>query len=280
MTQETSDLGESPLWHQAEGVFYWVDINASKVFRLEPSSGAVEVVHSGEMVTALGEVAGGLLMVSSERISIFRDGNVEPLAPLSLSDSVRTNDGKLDPEGRLWFGTMDLAERRPIAELFRLDGDEAVVVQDGVIISNGQGWSPGGEFFYHIDSVRRLLYRYEYDLGTGLARNREVLVDMTDNSGFPDGMAVDVDGNLWVAMYSGARIDVFDPGGNRVHVEPLEVRRPTSLAFGGDSLSDLYVTTAINGLDPALVEAQPLTGHVLRFSPGTTGLPQSVFPAL
>jgi sugar lactone lactonase YvrE len=101
---------------------------------------------------------------------------------------------------------------------------------------------------------------------------------MTGNTGFPDGLTVDVDGNVWVAMYSGSRIDVFDPAGNTVHSEPLEVRRPTSVAFGGEGLTDLYVTTAINGLDPVEVEAQPLTGHVLRFSPGTTGLPQGVFP--
>jgi sugar lactone lactonase YvrE len=173
---------------------------------------------------------------------------------------------------------MDLGERNPIAGLFRLVGDQALAVADGVILSNGLGWSPDGEAFYHVDSVRRFLYRYDYDLDTGLVRNREVLVDMTGNTGFPDGLTVDVDGNVWVAMYSGSRIDVFDPAGNTVHSEPLEVRRPTSVAFGGEGLTDLYVTTAINGLDPVEVEAQPLTGHVLRFSPGTTGLPQGVFP--
>ena len=279
VTQERSDLGESPLWHQAEGAFYWVDINAGIVFRLDPGSGSVDVVHSGEMVTALGEVdGGGLLMVSSERISILGDGSVTTITPLSLGDAVRTNDGKLDPRGRLWFGTMDLGERHPIAELFLLEGDQVVAVEDGVILSNGLGWSPTGELFYHVDSVRRLLYRYDYDLDTGLARNREVLVDMSGGTGFPDGMTVDVEGNLWVAMYSGSRIDVFDPAGGLVHVESLEVRRPTSLAFGGDTLTDLYVTTAINGLDPAEVDAQPLTGHVLRFRPGTTGLRQGVLP--
>ena len=279
VTQDRSDLGESPLWHQAEGAFYWVDINGSKVFHLDPRSGGVEVVHSGEMVTALGEVhGGGLLMVSNERISCLRDGSVTTITPLSLTDAVRTNDGKLDPMGRLWFGTMDLERRDPIAELFRLDGDQVVPVEDGVILSNGLGWSPSAEAFYHIDSARRLLYRYDYDLENGLARNREVLVDMRNATGFPDGMAVDVDGNLWVAMYRGSRIDVFDPTGNLVHVEPLDAPRPTSLAFGGDTLSDLYVTTAIDGMDPADVEAQPYTGHVLRLNPGASGLAQGVFP--
>jgi sugar lactone lactonase YvrE len=224
----------------ADRVFHWVDIVGRSVFCYDPVTGETTTIASGEMVTALSETsAGGLLFVTPKALLAWSDGNLTRLAPLSLSERVRTNDGKCDPAGRLWFGTMDHETREPIAELFVYDGDRIHPVQDGIILSNGLGWSPDREIMYHVDSIRRHVYAYRYDQETGAVVDRRVLADMGDLEGVPDGLAVDVDGNLWVAIYDGWCVRVVDPHGDVEHEESLEVQKPTSVAFGGPGLSDL-----------------------------------------
>src|SRR5918994_6596743 len=143
LTEQRAVLGESPLWHRSEAMFYWVDIATELVFSYDPQSGRAEVEHRGLMVTALCETeGGGLIMVTSRGLFSLRDGGVDRLVALELSDEVRTNDGKADPRGRVWFGTMDLEATRPVGELFVFDGQELRRVQDQVILSNGLGWSP------------------------------------------------------------------------------------------------------------------------------------------
>ena len=269
---DRATLGESPLWHRGEGRFYWVDIVGERVFRL--IDGVPEVVHTGLMVTALSERAdGGLVMVSGDGLLTWTEGEVTELTGLDLPREVRPNDGKCDPEGRLWFGTMDLETTNPIGGLFTYDRHSVRLVESGIVLSNGLGWSPDGDVFYHTDSIRRHIYRYDYDLGSGSATNRTLLVDFGDVVEAPDGHAVDVDGNLWVAMYDGWRLQVISPTGETVHIEPLDVQKPTSVAFAGDGLAQLYVTTASQDLDPEELERQPHAGRLLHFDPGTRGLP-------
>jgi sugar lactone lactonase YvrE len=280
LTMQRSVLGESPLWHRAEGVFYWVDIVGNEVLRHDSHAESNEVVYTGEKVTALSELeGGGLVMVSSRGLFTWRDGEIDMLASLSFSTEVRTNDGKCDPFGRVWFGTMDLEARRPLGELFVYDGRDVRLVQDQVILSNGLGWNPQTDTQYYVDTTRRLLYRYDYDAETGAIANRRILVDMTGSTGVPDGLAVDIDGNIWVAMWDGWCIDVFDSNGQHLHKESLGVQRPTSVAFGGPGLSQLYVTTATEGLDAAELEERPHDGKLLRVDPGIRGLPVGVFSA-
>jgi sugar lactone lactonase YvrE len=280
LTTKRAVLGESPLWHRAQGVFYWVDILGNEVLAYDPHAESNEVVYRGEKVTALSELkGGGLVMVTPRGLYTWQDGEVDTLAPLSLSKEVRTNDGKCDPFGRVWFGTMDLEARRPLGELFVFDGRDVRLAQDQVILSNGLGWSPQIDTFYHADTTRRLIYRYDYDGESGAIANREVFVDLNGSTAVPDGLAVDVDGNIWVAMWNGWCINVFDSTGRHIHKESLAVQRPTSVAFGGPGLSELYVTTATEGFDPAELEERPHDGKLLRFDPGTTGLPIGVFSA-
>jgi sugar lactone lactonase YvrE len=210
-------LGESPLWHGGEGRFYWVDIVGERVLRLV--EGVPAVVHSGLMVTAMCERAGGgLTIVSGDGLFTWIDGEVTKLTGLDLPGGVRPNDGKCDAEGRLWFGTMDLETSDPIGALFTFDGMSVKLVESGIVLSNGLGWSPDGDVFYHTDSIRRHIYRYDYDMASGSATNRTLLVDFGDVAEVPDGLAVDVDGNLWVAMYDGWRLQVLSPTGQTVKV--------------------------------------------------------------
>jgi sugar lactone lactonase YvrE len=278
LTEQRAVLGESPLWHRSGAIFYWVDIATELVFSYDPQTGRTGVEHRGLEVTALSEAeGGGLVMVTSRGLFSLRDGQVDRLVPLELSDEVRTNDGKADPRGRVWFGTMDLEASRPVGELFAFDSGKLRRVQDQVILSNGLGWSPNADTLYHIDTTRRLIYRHGYDIDTGGVSDREVFVDLTGSSEVPDGLAVDTDGNLWVAMWDGWRIDVFNNKGKNVHRESLPVQRPTSVAFGGSGLSELYVTTATEGLEPAEIEDHPHAGKLLRLDPGVSGLPIGVF---
>ena len=271
-----ASLGESPLWHRGEGRFYWVDIIGETTFRLV--DGSPEMVLGGVMVTALAESAGGgLILVTADGLLSWQDGETSQLTGLDLSEAVRPNDGKCDPEGRLWFGTMDLETTEPIGELFRYDGNSVQVVESGIILSNGLGWSPDGTEFYHTDSIRRQIYRYDYDLASGVAANRRVLVDLGDVIEVPDGLAVDVDGNLWVAMYDGWRLQVFDSTGRTVHIENLDVQKPTSVTFVDEGLTGIRVTTASQDLDPDELDRQPNAGRLLYVDPGTRGAPVACF---
>jgi sugar lactone lactonase YvrE len=279
LTSERAGLGESPLWHRDEQSFYWVDINADRVLRLSPDSGSAEIVFEGIKVSALAETTdGGLLFVTSRALLAWNDGKVQQVAPVSVADGTRTNDGKCDPGGRMWFGSMDLRTRDPIGSLYVFDGRTVESVEEGITLSNGLGWSADLTTMYHVDTIAANLYRYRYAQSTGTVADREVLVDFTGFEGWPDGLAVDVDGNIWVAMYDGWCVNVFDSSGVRVHVETLDVQRPTSVAFGGPDLSQLFVTTASQELGDEAMRAQPDAGMVLRLEPGTSGLPVGVFP--
>lgn len=273
-------LGESPLWHEVEQVFYWVDILRHRVFRYDAVSGRVQVVHEGRMVTALSEdEGGGLVLVTPEAILSYRHGVTSPMASLDFDDRVRTNDGKTDPGGRLWFGTMDYRLRDPIGVLCVYDGMSVRTVEEGIVLSNGIGWSPDRDVMYHIDTIRRQIYVYRYDDESGEVGDRRVLADLSDRRGFPDGLAVDVDGNLWVAFYDGWCLRVIDPSGHVVDEVRLGVQKPTSVAFAGPDRDQLYVTTAAQDLNQDELLEQPEAGRLLRFAPGTTGLAPGVFSA-
>ena len=273
----TATLGESPLWHRELGLFLWVDIVEEMTYAFDPATGETRTFISGRPVTALAEAGDDqIVMVTSDGILVGDPAMPTMRADLDLPDTVRANDGKCDPSGRLWFGTMDRGGRRPLGELMCLDGSVRSVFH-GVTISNGLGWSPDGEVFYHIDSVPGMVYRHHYDPATGSATGREILVDLSSDPASPDGMAVDAEGNLWVAMWDGGAINVYDPDGHVVHVEELPVARPTSIAFGGPDLGDVYVTSASIELTDEDRRRQPYAGRVFRLRPGVTGLPLGRF---
>ena len=272
-SEYVSMLGEGPLWHTEERALYWVDILGRRVFRLDPAIGETVVVVDDRMVTALAENEdGGLTLVANENLLTLSGGSLTEMVPVETSDLVRTNDGKVGPDGRFWFGTMDWEATDPLGALMVFDG-EIRQVFDGVTISNGLGWSPDGDVFYHIDTIPGLIYQHRYDGVTGRASDRTVLVDLTDTPAGPDGMAVDVDGNLWVAMWDGWGIYVFDSTGRKIDEVKVPVQRPSSVAFGGPDLSDLYVTSATIDLTTAELASQPDAGKLLVTDPGTHGLP-------
>jgi sugar lactone lactonase YvrE len=189
---------------------------------------------------------------------------------------MRLNDGKCDAKGRFWVGSM--SDEPNAASLYRCDPDGQVrVMETGLTISNGIGWSPDGNTFYLTDSPKKVIYAYDFDLTGGRLSERRVLVDLGDESVEPDGLTVDIDGRLWSALWNGWAVACFDAAGRELERIRLPVQRPTSPTFGGDTLADLYVTSASVGLSQREIERGHLAGDLFRVSTRAAGLPEHSF---
>ena len=191
-------------------------------------------------------------------------------------EGIRFNDAGVDPAGRVWVGSMHVDEAEPLGELYRLDaGGVLTTVVKGVTISNGLGWSPDGSRMYYVDSPMRRIDVFDYDSATSEAFQRRVFADLSAHDGVPDGLTVDADGYVWVAVWGGGVLRRFAPDGTQDAVIDVPVSRPTSCAFGGPGMSDLYVTSARQGLTEEELRAEPLAGRLLRLRPGAVGLPST-----
>jgi sugar lactone lactonase YvrE len=188
------------------------------------------------------------------------------------------NDGKCDPAGRFWAGTMALDERPRAGALYRLDPDHSVTkILDGVTVSNGLGWNVSHDVMYFIDSPRQGVDAFDYDRETGNVRNRRRLVDIPKEAGLPDGMAVDAEGYIWVALAFGGAVRRYSPTGELDRVVTLPVSFVTSCAFGGRDLMEMYITSGRLTLTEEQLREQPHAGGLFRYRPGVAGLPPSEY---
>jgi sugar lactone lactonase YvrE len=268
-----AELGEGPTWDAAAGRLIWVDILSSRVHTYDPASGRRTVRTTEQHVGAATPRAGGGLVLN------LRDGVglVDPDGTFRWlhHDPVpgrRGNDAAVASDGSLWAGTMRYDEARGGGTLTRLTGDgTAEVVLPDATVSNGTGWSPDGRLMYYVDSPTRRIDVFDVD--DGRATGRRPLARIEEGAGFPDGLTVDADGCVWVALWDGAAIRRYTPTGTLDRVLPLPVPRPTACAFGGPGLTDLYITTARTGLRTP----HPLSGSVLAVRDAGRGLPQPAF---
>lgn len=192
----------------------------------------------------------------------------------------RFNDGKCDPAGRFWVGTMALSEQAAEGSLYMIEKDFSCSVKiKGVTISNGMAWSPDHRTFYYIDTPTSEVVAYDYDLGTGRISNRRSVITIPKEEGFPDGMTIDRDGMLWVAHWDGWQVSRWDPGsGKKLASIALPAARITSCTFGGPGLRDLYITSASIGLSDEQREEQPLAGALFVIpNCGYQGLETHIF---
>ncbi len=189
---------------------------------------------------------------------------------------LRFNDGKVDPWGRLVVGTMEWAEEHPAGCLLMLAGDGTVTtLLEGSIISNGLAWAPDGRTLYYIDTALRRVDAFDVDPDSGALSNRRVVAKV---DGGPDGMAIDDDGNLWVAVWGGRRVEVIEPlTGRQIAVVQVPTTNVSSVAFGGPSLDQVYITTARKGLSPATLSEELHAGDIFVVEPGVTGPPANRF---
>lgn len=268
-------LGEGPCWDAGTATMLWVDIPAGAIHRTTPDTGATTTLRHEPPVSMVLPTARGLVVALRTSIALLgRDGTETVLGSIRVDDEIRCNDGKCDPAGRLWIGTMHTARRPRTARLYRLDpGGVLTKVLDGVTVSNGIGWSPDGHTLYYVDTPTLGIDRFDHDPATGAITGRRRFADLADSGGRPDGLTVDAAGCVWVALFAGGALRRYTPAGELDTVVPLPVSHPTSCAFGGTGLTDLYVTTASAPLSPADLAEQPLAGRLLRLRPPVAGLP-------
>lgn len=275
-----ADLGEGPVWDSRTGELIWVDIIAAVVHRFEPASGVDRALTVGQPVgAACPRASGGYVLALRDGIALFGDdGELTFIAGIEADVGAnRFNDAKCDPAGRLWAGTVRF-DGQPGGALYRIDPDHrATRVVPGLGLSNGIGWSPDGTAMYLIDTLAGGLDVFEFDAGTGSLDGRRRLVTFPAGQGLPDGMTVDSEGFLWVAIYGGGVVRRYEPGGEPALEIEIPASQPTSCAFGGPDLGDLYITSATQFLSPDRLAREPSAGGLFRCRPGTVGLPAVAF---
>ncbi|MFF8378316.1 SMP-30/gluconolactonase/LRE family protein [Streptomyces sp. NPDC015661] len=283
-------LTEGPVWDTRRQELLWVDIPEGLVHRaaLSPGEEPPELAHLGTLRfdravgAALPCASGALLAAAGTSFLHLADGRpvaeaVELAAPALPDDGIprRMNDAAVDPAGRLLAGTMAYDESPGAGALYRLDRDGLVTLVDSVTISNGLGWSPDGTRLYYADSPTGRVDVFAYDPETGTPSDRRPFAVL--DRGVPDGLAVDSEGRVWVAVWGGGEVLAFAPDGSlhaRVEVPASHV---TSCAFAGPGLDVLVITTASVGLDEARLRAEPDAGRLFVCRPGATGLPTTPY---
>ncbi|GIH22207.1 hypothetical protein Aph01nite_05170 [Acrocarpospora phusangensis] len=275
----TCELGESALWDGRR--FHWVDITGRRVYAKDWPDGPTLTLETPETVGSVALRAGGGLVAALRHSLASCDidrGVVTVIKEIENLPGNRLNDGAVDPSGRFWVGSMDLAESESTGSFYRVDADLAVTrAFNGIICSNGPAWSPDGRTMYHVDSTRRLIRAYETDPATGELGPPRFFASDEGDPWYPDGVTVDADGFIWNCKWDGSRIVRYAPDGTIDRVVEVPVRRPTRCAFVGPDLTTMAVTTASIGLDAAALAEAPLSGQVLLLDPGARGLPAPEF---
>jgi sugar lactone lactonase YvrE len=273
-------LAESPIWDAGTRSLLWVDIMAGDVHRLDPATGQDLVTHVDVPVGAVAARRGGGLILAAGVGFATLDEQAGTLGWLwAGGDGDRMNDGKCDPAGRFLAGTLTYARDPGACGLYRLEaGGQVSTLLDGVTLSNGLGWSPAGDLMYFADTPLERVDVLDYDLATGEVAGRRPFVDLHDVPGRPDGLTVDQDGAVWIAMARGGAVRRYTADGRLDLVIEFPVRLVTSVTFGGDGLGDLYVTTSREHLSETDLAGQPLAGSVfLVAGTGARGLPANTY---
>jgi sugar lactone lactonase YvrE len=280
-----SVLGESPLWYPSEQVLYWCDIPGHALNRFDPKSGEyARWPFSTDVSCCAPLMEGGLLLALRSGLVRFdpSSGAAHPLADAPYDTAVlRFNDGKADPQGRLWVGTIH-EPREPKAALYRFAGGELERIAGDVTVSNGLAWSPDARTMYWSDTKAHAVYAFDFDSAAGSISRRRVFAqfapkapdqDLRTYGGRPDGAAVDMQGHYWCAMFEGARLLRLAPDGTVEREVRLPVRCPTMPCFGGADLKTLYITTAREKRPAEELAREPLAGCVLQMRVDVPGLP-------
>jgi sugar lactone lactonase YvrE len=270
-------LGEGPIWDARTQTLYCLDILNKRIY-----AGADLFTEQDEFIGCIApRKSGGLVL--TKRFSFWTFESVSArsnlIAPLTDEPANnRFNDGKCDPCGRFLAGTMDMNEKDPTGSLYSFDGKAITKILGPVTISNGMAWSPDHKTFYYIDTPTRIVRAFDYDLETGTIANPRKAVHVPEALGWPDGMTSDTQGNLWVAMWGGAKMTKWNPNtGELLEQIPVPAKNVSSCVFGGKNMNELYITSARKGLDEAVLKQYPLTGGVFRLETNVEGMPTFEF---
>jgi sugar lactone lactonase YvrE len=272
--RERAEVGEGPVWDVRTCRLVWVDILGRRIHATDPRTGATESfevpLHVGAVVP---RAAGGYVAALQDGFWVVGDGPARRITAVpEARPGLRFNDGKCDPAGRFWAGTMAYDEAPGAAALYRLDASgRADRVLDGATISNGLDWSGDGRTMYYIDSPTQRIDALTFDMATGAIGGRLTVVRIPDELGTPDGMTVDAEGGLWVALWGGGVVHRYVDGRLDREIR-LPASRVTSCAFGDEDLGTLFITSAREGLSDDDLRDQPLAGALFRVRTGVRGV--------
>ena len=270
-------LGEGPHW--CDGALYWVDILAKKIYSWDESVG-VKTLYSGEK-TPSAIVCHGVndfLVTFEDGFYSLIDGVLSKLiGPQDVVEGLRFNDGKCDDAGRFWAGTMDMAEQEAKGALYVLrENKQLKKILEGVTVSNGLCWDAGMESFYFVDSPTKRIMEYKLDSEKLELSEPRLVYEVTEEDVYPDGMSIDLEGNLWLALWNGFGVVCIDPNTGEV-IQKIDVpcKKVTSCCWGGPVFTELYITTASKDMSEADWREYPDSGKVFKCEPGVVGKPEN-----
>ncbi len=276
------ELGEGVVWDDANRRILSVDIMRGRVHLFDPATGVRRTIEVGQPVgTVVPRRRGGLMVAVRDGFAELDPdtGALRFVAHVELDKpGQRMNDGACDAAGRFWAGTMCMQERPGLGSLYRLDPDGSThTMLTGVGISNGIDWSLDGSRMYYVDSLAQRIDAFDFDAAAGSIANRRTFAAIDPADGTPDGLTVDAEGVVWLALWGGSCVHRYLPDGTLDGILPLPVTHPTTCAFGGPALDELYITSAIIKLSDEERRRQPLGGAVLRCRPGVAGRASHAF---
>jgi len=278
-----AELGEGPRWHGGEGRLYWVDIHRNELHRFDPASGRDEMRRLAQPVGCFAFRRGsGLVLAMKDGLALLDDWTGEPVPfgdqPFAGKPDLRCNDGRTDPAGRFWVGSVNTAKSARDAALYRVGADGIwTLLENEMLTCNGAAFDAGGTAFRHADTPSHAVRGYDVDPTTGDLSNRRIIHQFIQGAGRPDGGSFDAEGCYWSALFDGGRVVRLSPEGEILQTIALPVSRPTMIAFGGADLRTAYVTSARAGLPEEALAKQPHAGAILAFRVDAPGLPETPF---
>jgi L-arabinonolactonase len=275
-------LGEGIVWSPRHRQVQWTDIHGKVFWTFDPETQATRSIALPERLACFAPLDGARILAGFASGLAYFDlvsGDRDAIAAIEADQPTsRLNDGKLDRQGRLVFGTMDESEpAKPIGRVWSFDGAPPRILFEGVRISNSIAFSPDGRCMYFADTPQRVIWRYDYDIENGSLGNRRVFVEVASDHGFPDGSTVDEEGCLWNAEWGGGRVTRYTPSGRVDRTIALPCSQITCCAFGGQDLTTLYVTSARGGLDEKRLAGEPEAGAIFAIDVGVAGLADAAF---
>ncbi len=267
ITHYQCQLGEGPVWDARRQEICWIDIIKGEIhqYNLAKETHRLYAVH--EMIGCFALCPNGDFIIATQSgigfLSRTTGAITKLVDPESDKPNNRFNDGKCDPAGRFWAGTMSLKGESGVGSVYCFDYKSVVKKMDNMTIPNGLAWSPDHQTLYYIDTPTSEVAAYRYDTSTGTITGRKVIITIPKDEGSPDGMTIDKDGMLWIAHWDGGQVSRWNPAtGEKLHHFKLPVSRVTCCTFGGEHLQDLFITSARDGLSEAELAKQPLAGSL------------------
>ena len=259
-------LGEGPVWDAANNAILWVDIMGSAIHQLDRKNNAFHSIATPSMIGSFALCNDGNIVAALQEGFVFINRNTGEISAIGDPEKQlpgnRFNDGKTDPAGRFWAGSMSLTGETGTGSLYMLDGKLTINKKiENVSISNGLCWSEDLQHFYYIDTPTMEVVRYEYDNSNGAISNKTTVISIPRKEGYPDGMTMDSEGMLWIAHWEGWQVARWNPfTGEKIDAIQLPVSLVTSICFGGENMDEMYITSARVGLTDEQLAEEPLAG--------------------